>query len=191
MESTEAEEERFTAVLRAAQAGDERAITTLFTSLQPRLLRFLRSQEPRAADDLAGDVWLGIAKGLRTFVGDSAAFRAWAFSIARRRLADHRRTSMRRPIDLSDGRAFETIAGSEDPAEAAVSAQTAQDAVDLIVRILPPEHAEVVLLRVLGDLDAEQVAALLGRTAGWVRVTQHRSLKKLADRLGAGLGVTR
>jgi RNA polymerase sigma-70 factor, ECF subfamily len=190
VESTE-EEERFADVLRAAQAGDERAIASLFTGLQPRLLRFLRAQEPRAADDLAGDVWLGIAKGLRTFEGDSAAFRSWAFSIARRRLADHRRTAMRRPADLSDGRAFESLAGREDPEASVVSTQSAQDAVDLIVRILPPEHAEVVLLRVLGDLDAEQVAELLGRTAGWVRVTQHRSLKKLADRLGAGLGVTR
>ncbi|MEY2754142.1 MAG: hypothetical protein RJB65_500, partial [Actinomycetota bacterium] len=43
--------------------------------------------------------------------------------------------------------------------------------------------AEVVLLRVLADLDAESVARIMGRSAGWVRVTQHRALARLAEAL--------
>jgi DNA-directed RNA polymerase specialized sigma24 family protein len=55
---------------------------------------------------------------------------------------------------------------------------------------LPPDHAEVVLLRVLGDLDAAHVAEVMGRSVSWVRVTQHRALRRLAERVGSRLDVT-
>jgi len=45
---------------------------------------------------------------------------------------------------------------------------------------LPAAHAEVVLLRVLGGFSTEEVAAITGRTAGSVRVIQHRALRRLA-----------
>ena len=41
------------------------------------------------------------------------------------------------------------------------------------------------------DLDADTVAAIMGRTAGWVRVTQYRALKRLARRLDVNLEATR
>lgn len=67
--------------------------------------------------------------------------------------------------------------------EQALEASEGQAAVDRIVSLLPPDHAEVILLRVLGDLDAESVARIMGRSAGWVRVTQHRALARLGDAL--------
>ncbi len=64
-----------------------------------------------------------------------------------------------------------------------------QAAADLIVALLPVDQAEVVLLRVLGDLDVETVAEILGKSPNWVRVTQHRALRRLADRMGSKLDV--
>ena len=46
-----------------------------------------------------------------------------------------------------------------------------------------PDQAEIVLLRVVGGLPMEDVAAITGRRPGTVRVLQHRALKRLADRL--------
>jgi DNA-directed RNA polymerase specialized sigma24 family protein len=46
-------------------------------------------------------------------------------------------------------------------------------------------------LRVLADLGVDEVAAIMGRTANWVRVTQHRALRRLASRLGPKLDVMR
>jgi RNA polymerase sigma-70 factor, ECF subfamily len=45
---------------------------------------------------------------------------------------------------------------------------------------LPPDQAEVVLLRVLGGLSVKDVAAILGKRPGTVRVLQHRALHRLA-----------
>jgi RNA polymerase sigma-70 factor (ECF subfamily) len=63
-----------------------------------------------------------------------------------------------------------------------------------LVAELPPDQAEVVALRVLGSLEAAEVARILGKRPGAVRVLAHRGLRRLAKRMeAAGLvrGVTR
>ena len=54
----------FDAVLRAAQRGDEWAVAVLYRDVRPGLARFLEAREPRAAQDLEGEVWLAVAQGL-------------------------------------------------------------------------------------------------------------------------------
>jgi RNA polymerase sigma-70 factor (ECF subfamily) len=49
-----------------------------------------------------------------------------------------------------------------------------------LVRTLPPDQAEVILLRVVAGMDNTQVAGLLGKTPGAVRVLSHRGLRRLA-----------
>jgi RNA polymerase sigma-70 factor (ECF subfamily) len=165
--------------LRAAQRGEAAGLTTLFRTHQPRLLRYLRAREPRLADDLASDTWLAVAQRLPTFEGGTSDFGAWLFTIARLRMMDARRTASRRrtdpvaDIDEHSGASTEQIA---------LQKLSAQDAVNLINGALTEDQAEVILLRTLGDLSVDQVADLLGHDAGWVRVTQHRATKRLADR---------
>ena len=174
----------FPMVLAAARRGEDWAAEVLFTDLQPRVLRFLRSAEPRAADDLAGEVWLAMAQGIGRFDGDLTGFRAWVFTIARRRLADHRRTAVRRATDPVVGEWFAArpAGSSDDPVELALDGLSAQASIDLIVSMLPPDQAEVLLLRIVADLDVARVAEVLDRTPNWVRVTQHRALRRLAGR---------
>lgn len=177
------DDDGFPEVLAAARAGEAWAAEAIFRDLQPRVLRFLRSAEPRAADDVAGELWLAVAKGLGGFQGELADLRAWVFSIARRRLADHRRTSARRNTEPTDDGVF---VGRPDPADVAgvvVQRLSGHEAAALVAALLPADQAEVVLLRVLGDLDVSRVAEVMGRSANWVRVVQHRALRRLAERL--------
>ena len=138
-------EDVFERVLAEAKAGAEWAITALYRDIQPSLLRYLRSQAPADAEDLASEVWLDVASGLDRFEGDETAFRRWLFTIARRRLIDLRRR---------DGR-----------------------------RRAVPDQAEVVLLRVIGGFTVDDVAAIVGKKPGAIRVLQHRGLKRLAEEL--------
>ena len=57
--------------------------------------------------------------------------------------------------------------------------------------MLSGEQADVLLLRVLADLDVEQVASIMQRSPNWVRVTQHRAVRRLAKRLGPKIVVMR
>jgi RNA polymerase sigma-70 factor (ECF subfamily) len=170
----------FERVLRAAAAGEEWAAAILFDALQPSLLRYLRWQEPGAADDLAGETWLAVAERIGAFTGDEAALRAWVFSVARRRLADHRRRGARRrtqpvaPLDLN------WVPGGEDPAALVLETLSAQQVIDHLVAALSPEQAEVLVLRVVAHLSVEDVAQMLGKRPGTVRVIQHRALRRLS-----------
>jgi len=192
MTSPRSDDDReFGEVLTRAQSGDERAIEWLFTRLHPRLIRFLVAQERRVADDIAGEVWLAVATQIVDFTGDWAAFRSWLFSIARRRLADHRRTAVRRRTDIAEPTVFELRPTQESTEELALDSLSGQQAAALITSSLRNEQAEVLLLRLLADLDVDEVAAIMNRTSNWVRVTQHRALRKLARRLGTKIAVMR
>jgi RNA polymerase sigma-70 factor, ECF subfamily len=166
--------------LQAARHGDQDALAALFRAHQPPLLRYLRAQERDAGDDLAADTWLAVARRLGTFEGDERGFRAWLFTIARNRLADHRRAAVRRRTDATPDERFEELGGSVDPADAVLAEVGAQAAVDQIVDLLSGDQADVVLLRVVAGFDAAEVARLTGRTPGAVRVLQHRALRRLS-----------
>jgi RNA polymerase sigma-70 factor (ECF subfamily) len=182
---------RFDELLAGAASSHPQAVEELFRELQPRLLRFLRSQESRAADDIAAEVWLAVATGISRFEGDWSDFRAWVFAIARRRLADHRRAGARRRTDVVDSEAFEHHRGDDAPDDEALDRISAQQAATLIASVLSGDQAEVVLLRVLADLDVDQVASIMQRSPNWVRVTQHRAVRTLAKRLGPKIVVIR
>jgi RNA polymerase sigma-70 factor (ECF subfamily) len=72
----------------------------------------------------------------------------------------------------------------DDPASAALEAISSRAAVALIAT-LPPDQAEVVLLRVVAGLEVAEVAAITGKRPGHVRVLAHRALRRLAARLDA------
>jgi len=176
----------FPALLAAAVQGEERALTEIYRAYQPRLLRYLSAQEPGMADDLAADTWLAVARGLSRFRGDEAGFRGWIFTIARHRLIEHRRRNMRRrtepmPHDRLDGPVERGLGG--DPAWLVVEQLGVRETVEMLVAGLPADQAEAVLLRVLGGFDVAEVARIMGRSPGNVRVLCHRALKRLAARM--------
>lgn len=178
----------FQGALAAARLGEEWAVTLLWRELHPRILRYLRvSVGDSDGEDLASDVWLEVARGLGRFDGDESAFRAWVFTIARRRVIDAGRRVQRRRTDPMSA---QQIDRGRDEAPGELEARLALDAALRRVGRLPREQAEVVALRVLAGLSAEQVAEILGKRAGTVRVLQHRGLRRLATELAAE-GVTR
>jgi RNA polymerase sigma-70 factor (ECF subfamily) len=179
----------FGAVLAAAQEGNEDAVVLLYRDLHPKLLRYLCAREPRAAEDLEGEVWLAVAHGIARFSGGEESFRAWVFSIARRRLADFRRTGARRATAPVPMEQLDRPSG-DDPEAAVLEDLSAEATSAFVAATLPHDQAEIVLLRVIGGLTVDQVAALMGKRPGTIRVLQHRALRRLQAELTKG-GVTR
>ena len=165
--------------LEAARAGDESGIAALYRALNAPLVRYLRHQVSEAAEDLASETWLAAAQGLGRFSGQARDFRAWLFTIARRRVIDHYRRQGRRPasVHLDFGADF---ASPTDLEQGVMDGLSAQQAVAGLARDLSSEAAEVIHLRVLADLTVEEVAHITGRSPGSVRVIQHRALRRLA-----------
>lgn len=173
--------EAFASVLAAAQAGSEWAFNALYDDYNPRLLRYFAARAPREAEDLASETWVGAATKLAGFEGDEQAFRSWLFTIAHRRLVDHWRERSADAWDPGSLPDKADVVGG--PEETIVAGASAQAAVQRIASVLGPDQAEVVLLRILGGLEVEQVAEILGKRPGNIRVLQHRALRKLAEEI--------
>ena len=186
----------FGVVLARAQAGDEAAFARLFADVQPALLRYLRVITPEA-DDVAGDTWLHVVTGLRGFRGEEEAFRAWLFTIARHRAADAARSRARRPAvpvavpEAAQGLTAQGLTAqgltagpplAPDAADLALDGISARAVVALIAT-LPRDQAEVVMLRVVAGLEVADVARIVGKSPGAVRVAAHRALRRLAAHL--------
>lgn len=180
--------EDFPALLSAAQEGSEAAFTRLWTDTNPVLLRYLRVIAPETAEDVAADTWVQVVRGLRRFRGDEAAWRAWLFTTARRRMIDASRRRSRRKEEPLDDVQLASLPVTADAADLAMERLGTRAAIRLL-GALPPLQAEVILLRVLAGLDYEAVARLVGRSPGAVRVAAHRGLRRLAEIL-AETGVT-
>jgi RNA polymerase sigma-70 factor (ECF subfamily) len=174
-------EHEFSVLLSRMRAGNEAAFAVLWRAVNPRIVRYLRVLAREVADDLAADVWLEVARGIARFEGDEAGFRAWVFTIARHRHVDWRRAQARRPRIVEGSFDATTEPDrTDDPAGIVETADATARALRIIER-LPPDQAEVVSLRVIADLDVSQVARIVDKRPGTVRVLAHRGLRRLAE----------
>jgi RNA polymerase sigma-70 factor (ECF subfamily) len=166
----------------AAQQGDPTAFDTLYVTVQPGLLRYLRGLVGEDAEDVAADAWLQIARDLPV-LRDTGGFRAWAAAVGRHRALDHLRHRRRRPVVAMADEDLALLASHDrDAADDVMEAASTETALALIAS-LPVDQAEAVLLRVVVGLDTNETAKVLGKRPGAVRVAAHRGLRRLAARL--------
>jgi RNA polymerase sigma-70 factor (ECF subfamily) len=163
-------------------AADSPDLDRKYRELQPALLKHLRFSHAALAEDIAADVWAEVAAALPRFSGDDRDFRAWVFTLARRRVIDSYRRLGRRPVEpLGDEEStYHVEPGIEDDA---VERLTTLAAISAVQDVLPRHQAEVVLLRVVGGLGVKRVAGITGLQPVNVRVIQHRALRRLAEQL--------
>lgn len=165
----------FERTLTAARAGEEWAWTSIYRDLAPSLLGYLRARGAAEAEDLTGQVFLDLVRGLPRFRGDERDFRAWVFTVAHHDLLDERRRRARRPSDpvppeeLTQSGPF---GNSEDEAVGGLDTERVRRILDRI----SPAQRDVLTLRIFGDLTVEQVARVLGKRAGAVKALQRRGL---------------
>jgi RNA polymerase sigma-70 factor (ECF subfamily) len=174
----------FAEVLDEARGGDEAAFATIWRDLHPAVLRYLRVLTRQAAEDVASETWAAVATSLDNFAGGEPEFRAWLFTVARRRAIDHFRREARRPTISVDPDAMGSIANArtDDAGDVAIAA-IATEAALCMIGALPPEQAEAVALRAIAGLDVAQVAVIMQKRPGTVRVLAHRGLRELARRI--------
>ncbi len=171
------------AAVASAQEGDETAFAVAYRLVQPGLLGYLRGLVGEDAEDVASDAWLEIARDLGRFRGDGAGFRGWTATIARHRALDHLRRQKVRPRSSALEQDMLDLPGPYSTHDQALESLSTEYALEL-VRGLPRDQAEAVLLRVVVGLDGPAAARVLGKRPGAVRTAAYRGLKRLAQQLG-------
>ena len=168
----------FDAVLAAARLGESWALTTLFRAYSGAVAGYVRARSPAEPDDLVSEVFLSAFTSLDRFTGGEADFRGWLFTIAARRVVDDLRRRGRR-VETT---AYEpeTDTRTDDSAEDRSLERLGEQWARGVLDRLAPDQREVLLLRVMGDLTVDQVAAQLGKTPGAVKQLQRRGLAAAA-----------
>lgn len=171
------------AAVARAQDGDEAAFAVAYRIVQPGLLGYLRGLVGEDAEDVASEAWLEIARDLGRFQGDGAGFRGWTATIARHRALDHLRRRRSRPRPTALEAEVLDLPGPHSTHDQALESLSTARALAL-VRGLPRDQAEAVLLRVVVGLDGPATARVLGKRPGAVRTAAYRGLRRLARQLG-------
>ena len=108
---------------------------------------------------------------------DASTFRIWLFQIARNVVSNEHRHDRRRPVaPLEDTLG---LSAPDDVAEAAVAREAGSTAWEAVAR-LPEDRRRVVILRFVDEMSTAEIAAVLGRSEGAVRVLMHRALRAVA-----------
>jgi RNA polymerase sigma-70 factor, ECF subfamily len=166
---------------RAAR-GQPAAIEALLERIRPMVVRYCRARlghisgHYHIADDVAQEVCIAVLSALPRYRDMGRPFASFVFGIASHKVADAMRNAARLAIpteDLPDGP--DTRPGPEETVVAYIEAERARA---LLAR-LPEHQRELLVLRVLTGMSAEETGHALGMSPGAVRVAQHRALARL------------
>ncbi len=111
---------------------------------------------------------------------DFSTFRVWLFRIARNVVANEQRRDRRRPVSSLDDAA--EISAPDDVVDAAATREAVSAAWQAVAR-LPEDRRRAVILRFVDEMSTAEIAAVLGRSEGAVRVLLHRALRSVAGDL--------
>jgi RNA polymerase sigma-70 factor (ECF subfamily) len=125
---------------------------------------------------VAQEVCIAVLSALPRYQDMGRPFASFVFGIASHKVADAMRSAARLAVpteDLPDGP--DPRPGPEETAVAYLEAEHAR----ALLAKLPVNQRELLVLRVLTGLSAEETGHALGMSAGAVRVAQHRALARL------------
>jgi RNA polymerase sigma-70 factor (ECF subfamily) len=183
---TSAGDELDAAVAAAAQ-GDRTALAQVLEVVRPLVVRYCRARVGPAergqlsADDVAQEVCLAVMTALPRYQDQGRPFMAFVYGIAAHKVADaHRNASRNRADPMAD--VPDVVSAEQGPEQRALESEAARQMEELLAT-LPAKHREILILRLVVGLSAEETAAAVGSTAGAIRVAQHRAIAKLKTRV--------
>ncbi|MFV8053569.1 sigma-70 family RNA polymerase sigma factor [Mycobacterium sp. 48b] len=181
--------DRLDIVVAEAVAGDRNALSEVLEIIRPIVVRYVRARvgaterSGLSADDVAQEVCLAAITALPRYKDQGRPFLAFVYGIAAHKVADAHRAAARNrsePTDVVPER-FSLDAG---PEQSALDTESSERMARLL-SVLPEKQREILILRVVVGMSAEETAEAVGSTAGAVRVAQHRALARLKNEIMA------
>ncbi|HCB04871.1 MAG TPA: hypothetical protein DEQ43_11610 [Nocardioides bacterium] len=164
-----------------ARRGDPDAWELLYRRAYPRLIAFARRRlmAEEQAEEAVSETMARAMDAIGRYRPGSSGIEGWLFGIARNVVLESYRSSGRhRATDPTSLTAIAATPAQGSPEHAVLVTEERRMLVTAFERLSAADR-ELLELRVLAGLDAQQVGALTGRRAGAVRTAQSRALARL------------
>jgi RNA polymerase sigma-70 factor (ECF subfamily) len=181
-------------LIERARQGDRRALDALLARLEPSVYKFgvKLCRDDEAAREVLQETLLAAVRHLPTFRGDSS-LSTWLYTVARSVCIKQRRRSKFAPAALepleaaSDATASATGDRPERPDDSFERAELGHGLQDAIAA-LEPMYREVLVLRDVEGLSADEVAEALNLSVEAVKSRLHRARTRVRAALAPLLG---
>ncbi|MEK9154666.1 MAG: sigma-70 family RNA polymerase sigma factor [Patescibacteria group bacterium] len=170
-------------IIERAIGGEASAFGLLYDHYQPQIYRFvyLKVSHREEAEDLTHQVFLSAWQNITKYQYQGHLFSSWLYSIARNKVIDHYRT--RKPltnIEFVAETEIQINSNGELNLDGRIEMEKVKKA---IVSLLNDTEQDVIIMKFVEDLSQKEIAEIINKSEGAIKVIQHRALKKLKDSL--------
>lgn len=170
-------------VLALAGQGDKKAFGVLYDKYAERIYNYIfyRTGNALDAEDLTARVFFRAMRHITNYTDRGVPFSAWLYRIAHNLVANwHRDGSRRQEVALEDG--YRSSRGDEYP-EAALMQNEEQNALLHLIRNLPEERQQVLILKFVEHMSNAEIGEIMDRTEGAIKSLYHRTLLALRQEI--------
>jgi len=171
-------------VLKRASDGDRDAFGELYAHYIDRIFNYVyyRTGNTHDAEDLTARVFQRAMNHIHNYTDRGVPFSAWLYRIAHNLVANwHRDRSRKQEIPISD---IPVLPAKGDHPETKLVRTEEQDALLRLIRKLPPERQQLLILKFVENLSNSEIGQIMGRSEGAIKSLYHRTLLALRDQVG-------
>lgn len=170
-------DDRLIDLINKAKAGDKEAFGSIYKLYFEKIYRFIYFlvMDDQLAADLSQNTFLKMWQVLPRFKTESGTIQAYLFTIARNLVTDFRRRKKEYTLEQ-----IQNI-GKEDGILNTIESNDERKILQQIMQTLDEDERQMLILRYFEELSMREIAKVVKRDEGTIRVKIHRLLKKLRE----------
>lgn len=167
-------------LIRKAQRGEAESFGALYDHYLPKIYRYILAKvnHRQVCEDIAHEVFLRAWKNIGGFKERGFPFSSWLYRIARNQVIDYYRLQKN---TASLDHINPDLIRFADSTEATADVRIAWEKVYGVLRHLTEDEQDVIVMRFVNDLTPKEIAEVVGKSEGAIRVIQHRAIQTLKE----------
>ena len=168
-------------IIERAKGGEAEAFGQLYDHYLPKIYRFvlLKVSHREEAEDLTHQSFLKAWESITGYVDQGFPFGSWLYQISRNTVIDHYRSSSKDKAQLNVEDVAELISDDSEPLDKSVDKKLALGKIAQALKELKDIEQDVIIMRFVDDLPHEEVARVLEKSEGAVKLIQYRAIQSL------------
>jgi len=183
MARNDMKKDRLTELAVRMKKGDRRAAAEMYDELLPKVYGFLftRMSKREAAEDLAQEVFIKLIEKIDAYDETRGAFVVWFWRVVRRMLIDFYRKKTETPFShFEEGEVEAMVIDEREPD---VDGKLHHEKISAFLKTLSPDDQELFEYRFVAELSYTEIAELMGKSEGSLRVAALRIKEKIKKEL--------